>query len=1115
MRAGLRRCRNMRPTPQGPVTRRFGFATRWANSGRVGEVRPTPARPFYFEADASTFRARPRDNPSVVHTEITDCPWTADDLDKLYWSAGGTTLIVTHRDGTMRPQVFEYSFATDSWSRQDFSFDLSFQGEKRQPYHRFPETRGITMLPSGRTGTITVTFSDDILAEAQPEQFPSIVGVETTLTDNEGTAHSFNIPAPAVGEDEEEGEDEEDGEETLPGEGDTLIAIIAVRRVAAGADQTIEVPEGWASHGFGSQASIRLHVLRKIADGTETSPVAFTTVGVTRTACVVYRIANGTGNFTSQIVTGLGGIIDPPALTTSWSIGPTLWIAAAATDDNLPIPSPSFYSSHYFDTEAGFDPFKKSTSVTLSGGDATASKSGSSSFAQVYGVVGRSGKYVFTITPTQVSPGNVGVGLANFRGRTDAGAFIGGDAHSIGLYSTGSVFFNNVVVATVQGFSSGNTITVAMDRQAGLFWFRTGAGNWNNNPDANPETGAGGISIPISSDLFIAATMFASGDSVTIDVTPGAVPTGFFAWGAADVDTEGSAYVNSSVGDGNDVALGAYVRNYNATQDDPGQMSYPSQTYEDWAAITIAIRPIPQQAQGYAGVRFVYVDKEIEITSVVSPTTANATVIDELPPSQDLEAESGEEGERDFSGFSVGEIVEGETSGARGEITAKADNENITVQLYTNYTGFDPDELLIGPKSTAQLTSVGALDDPQAILNWREELVNNLRGWPGTVTLDRQRVIFTKLQQFPQAVLWSAVRTLGNFAITAEPDSALFEYVPGDVAVEQVIGGPDQFAFTTNGIYYIPISSSSPLAPGSVEFRLVSSESAASIKPVWMPQGLVFVSASRHRVQSLVPTGQTAQPYLIEDISQFHDHLMTSGVRDIAVATSGDTSPETSIYVLMNDGTIALARYDRSQEFVGWFPWEMHAPATSIVTLLDRLLACFEHESGIVTAEELDESAFIDSAVSKDDVDTLALFVGEEVDLWGDGRYLGTAIVQAGGALSYEGDLPGDAQAGFAFVPEVTPFAPNVGEGESIQQRLRRRKLSRMAVTVHESTGFNINERVLPNYLAGENQEEAPPRRSNTYRHRQLKREFDPLVPITQPIPGYLTIVEISMEVTV
>lgn len=90
-----------------------------------------------------------------VHEFVT--PWAFADLAKLYWTQSYDVLFVTHPDYVT--QVIK-RFADDDWTIEDFAF-FTDAGWLEQPYWKFADTN-TSLNPSGTTGTITLTASDDL-----------------------------------------------------------------------------------------------------------------------------------------------------------------------------------------------------------------------------------------------------------------------------------------------------------------------------------------------------------------------------------------------------------------------------------------------------------------------------------------------------------------------------------------------------------------------------------------------------------------------------------------------------------------------------------------------------------------------------------------------------------------------------------------------------------------------------------------------------------------------------------------------------------------------------------------------------------------------------------------
>ena len=102
-----------------------------------------------------------------------------------------------------------------------------------------------------------------------------------------------------------------------------------------------------------------------------------------------------------------------------------------------------------------------------------------------------------------------------------------------------------------------------------------------------------------------------------------------------------------------------------------------------------------------------------------------------------------------------------------------------------------------------------------------------------TSCFDQQRLGFCNIPSVPGGVIWSAIGTptdlLPDPSGGPTPDTAIFELVPKKSRVLYVLAGPEssEFVFTDNGIYYIPISVTNPLKPGSVAFNLLSTDGCA------------------------------------------------------------------------------------------------------------------------------------------------------------------------------------------------------------------------------------------------------------------------------------------------
>lgn len=538
-----------------------------------------------------------------------------------------------------------------------------------------------------------------------------------------------------------------------------------------------------------------------------------------------------------------------------------------------------------------------------------------------------------------------------------------------------------------------------------------------------------------------------------------------------------------------------------------------------------------------AGSIFRYAGRQLRCTRVLDPENLRAQVIETLPKTYRLTVESS-------AGFSIGQIVEADTTGVKGEvINIDVPSPNVvTIVALDTLTVPVVDEKLVGPSAHSKITAVTEAGAIGATLRWDEQFVSDYRGWPQSLSKDRQRLIFTNFRQKKSAILWMATGNNRDGLVGAEPDDAMLEFISAECQVFHIVGGYDEFAVTDRGVFYIPVSVGTPLQPGSVEFRPVFASEISNIRPAEVTEGLIFVDKAQSGVYSISATGQTARPYIANEINRFHRHLF-GGIKSIGVASGTSAFPSRQIFCVNSDGTVVVGQFNPDRDWVGWMKWDGDGAVRSVAGAYGSIVFMSTYVFDDVSygvAEELDYSLLCDCAktitpgsasdfLELDSGAPLLLnngqhltlsgiftdfYIEKTISVFGGGFYLGEYTVPEDGLVSGFGEYP-SITLGVRFDWHLTPLFTNVEDGQPVGQGEQRRKIANMMITVRGTQEFQVGNRIFGSYRGGEDMSLPVPSRDETYRYRETGRHYDPVVDIVSTFPCKFKLIELATRITV
>lgn len=551
---------------------------------------------------------------------------------------------------------------------------------------------------------------------------------------------------------------------------------------------------------------------------------------------------------------------------------------------------------------------------------------------------------------------------------------------------------------------------------------------------------------------------------------------------------------------------------------------------------------------GHVGSIWRWFNRRFQITAFSDSRHVTATCLEVLAITQQIDVAS----DPSPQGFRAGDAVTMDKSPTVTGLVARIDGPGH--DLYVINTGvqsgfFDAGTAgtndLIGPNAKVDINGTVNTVSPEPGFIWEEAFISPYRGYPGQVSSDRQRLIFCDFPQLTNAVLWSSIGDFEDFNIGASPVDGIFELVPKFERVLHVVGGPDELVFTDKSVFYVPISATNPLVPGSVEFIFIGGIGANSAKPVLTKNTAIYASSEGQRIMGVVHVGGYSRPYDIAHISRFHTSLIKSPKR-LGISTGTPAAPGEDIYALNSDGTLVVGRQEEGNDWAGFFPWKCGGTGTffdvavfgaDVMFRIDRVNAA---TVTISSCAALDANTKLDDAVDVlDDSGTNAIelegggyltydFDDTPVQLDGynlsefDGSTMSVqltnrpyaSLLAASGGLTGGFARSGAFTVGFPSRLEFIPIVGDIDSGQSYEQRMNRRKINDMAITVQSSGTFMVDRKTFGGHRAGDDFTIPSPLRSATYKPKQLGRTFDPTVTLSQDEPDVLSVVEFALEVT-
>lgn len=368
---------------------------------------------------------------------------------------------------------------------------------------------------------------------------------------------------------------------------------------------------------------------------------------------------------------------------------------------------------------------------------------------------------------------------------------------------------------------------------------------------------------------------------------------------------------------------------------------------------------------------------------------------------------------------------------------------------------------------TASATVIRKLGDTAATREWNEGAWSSRRGFPRTIAYFEERMVFGGSDYRPQTIWGSKTGDWDNFLIGDRDDDAI-EFTLASDTVNTICWLCQHDALiigTVDSEWTLSASdSTAALTPSNFTVKRQSVYGSAGIVGQMVGETVLFVQQGARKIREFVFQWEK-NGYVSPDMTVLADHITESGVKETAL----QQLPDSILWCVLKNGTVAALTYEREQEVIGW---HKHTTAGEFLSVCTVPLSN-EHQvffavrrNDVVCIEvmaprrfgRVENAFFVDSGITVSGnaiaaVSGLDHLEGQTLAVLADGAELLPATV-SGGVITLE--TPANlVTVGLAYssIASPMPIEIEMQNGSSI---LRKKSVGTLKVRVYDSVGGQL-----------------------------------------------------------
>ena len=203
-----------------------------------------------------------------------------------------------------------------------------------------------------------------------------------------------------------------------------------------------------------------------------------------------------------------------------------------------------------------------------------------------------------------------------------------------------------------------------------------------------------------------------------------------------------------------------------------------------------------------------------------------------------------------------------------------------------------------------------------ATYRWAEGAWSTYRGFPRTIEMHEQRMIYGGSASYPQTVWSSVIRTedadYDDFTSGVNDDRAWVYVLPGNNPIQWMRSMTYLMIGTADGVGRLG-TPDKPLTPTFVEYKHQAKNGSAYQQALKADNYILYLERNAKKVREL-SYSMNNDGFLTPDLTILAEHITGDGI----VQMDFQSRPFQTLYCVRDDGEMAVLTYEKSNEVVGW-----------------------------------------------------------------------------------------------------------------------------------------------------------------------------------------------------